>query len=191
MAIKKTLQSTEDADLFKKTVGNVKAVNSDKVMLAPSNKPKPFPQPKSPVNTPSFEQTVSRDSDILYQEDSIRFIAPGLQKNVLKKLRKGFFGLDASIDLHGLTRRQANVQLACFIQNSIEAGCRCIHIIHGKGYHSLNNQPVLKNNINGWLRQHKAVQAFCSAPSKEGGVGAVFVLLKRSQKYGKKEAEQY
>jgi DNA-nicking Smr family endonuclease len=55
--------------------------------------------------------------------------------------------------------------------------------VHGKGYRSLDNQPVLKNNLNLWLRQHRDVQAFCSASPKDGGAGAVLVLLRLSEKY--------
>jgi hypothetical protein len=43
---------------------------------------------------------------------------------------------------------------------------------------------VLKNDINIWLRQHQEVQAFCSTAQKDGGAGAVFVLLRLSDKYG-------
>jgi DNA-nicking Smr family endonuclease len=58
-----------------------------------------------------------------------------------------------------------------------------VHIIHGKGYRSVDSHPVLKNDLNLWLRQHKDVQAFCSAPPKSGGTGAVFVLLRLSEKF--------
>jgi DNA-nicking Smr family endonuclease len=44
--------------------------------------------------------------------------------------------------------------------------------------------PVIKNELNRWLRQHKDVQAFCSASQKDGGTGALFVLLRLSDKYG-------
>ena len=70
-----------------------------------------------------------------------------------------------------------------FLHDCAETGCRCVHIVHGKGYRSADNHPVLKNNLNLWLRQHKDVQAFCSAPPKDGGTGAVFVLLQLAEKY--------
>ncbi|HIF55181.1 MAG: Smr/MutS family protein [Methylococcales bacterium] len=188
--VKKTL-SSEDTALFRKTIGKIKAIKSDSVLLTDTSKPKPYPQTQT-LNTPShFAEVIDNEIEKLHQEDSIRFIAPGLQKNVLKKLRKGFFGLDASIDLHGLSSREADFQLSRFLQHSLANGYRCIHIIHGKGYRSPNNQPVLKNDINVWLRQHKEVQAFCSTPQKEGGTGAVFVLLKISEKYGEEEDPQY
>ncbi|MDD1606319.1 MAG: Smr/MutS family endonuclease, partial [Methylococcaceae bacterium] len=57
------------------------------------------------------------------------------------------------------------------------------HIVHGKGHRSPDNYPIIKNNLNVWLRQHKDVQAFCSATPKNGGTGAVVVLLQLSEKY--------
>lgn len=180
---KKTL-SAEDSALFRQTIGRVKTIESDKLILNSKEKPKPYPkQQAAEINNP-FENAVDSGTEKLFQEDSLSFLAPGLQKNVLKKLRKGFFGFDATLDLHGLTSQEAQHQLSKFIYYSVEDGFRCVHIIHGKGYRSENQQPILKNDINIWLRQHSAVQAFCSTPQKDGGTGAVFVLLKLSEKYG-------
>ncbi|KAF3978363.1 MAG: DNA mismatch repair protein MutS [Methylococcales symbiont of Iophon sp. n. MRB-2018] len=181
--VKKTF-CCKDSDLFRSTIGEVKAVKNNKLLIEPANKPKPYPQTQFQNNNSHFLDPNHSEIEKLEQEDSVCFIAPGLQKNVLKKLIKGVFGLDASIDLHGLTSREANIQLSRFLQSSIETGCRCIHIIHGKGYRSANKQPILKNDINVWLRQYKEVLAFCSSPQKKGGTGAVFVLLKLSEKYG-------
>ncbi len=183
--------SEEDSTLFRQTIGKVKSVESDNILLTSKNKPKPYPKQKKLEIDDIFENPVASETEKIYQQDSISFLAPGLQKKVLKKLRKGHFGLDASIDLHGLTSREAKHQLSKFLHFSVEDGCRCIHIIHGKGYRSPDNLPVLKNEINLWLRQHKDVQAFCSTPPKDGGTGAVFVLLKLSEKYGEEEKPKY
>ncbi|MDO9169843.1 MAG: Smr/MutS family protein [Methylobacter sp.] len=179
---KKNLTS-EDSHLFRQSIGKVHAVNSDKVLLTQGNKPKPYPK----TQTVNVDEHLSAKTDFAIEkvgiEDSLSFTAPGLQHNVLKKLRKGHFGLDAEIDLHGLNSNDAKRQLLHFLHGSVEQGCRCVHIVHGKGYRSADNHPVLKNNLNLWLRQHQDVQAFCSTPPKDGGTGAVFVLLQLSEKY--------
>lgn len=173
----------EDSDLFRLTIGKVHTIKSDKVLLTESNKPKPYPK-SSAINVEEHLSGADElDVDKVGIEDSLSFMAPGLQHNILKKLRKGQFGLDAEIDLHGLNSDDAKRQLLHFLHDSVEGGCRCVHIVHGKGYRSADNHPVLKNNLNLWLRQHKDVQAFCSAPPKDGGTGAVFVLLQLSKKY--------
>jgi DNA-nicking Smr family endonuclease len=179
-------ESVSDFDLFRQTIGTVQAVKKDKVALHEQLKPKPKPHPK-PV-TVNFDAHLSsrnpEDIETVGIYDSMNFLSAGLQNNVLKKLRKGFFGIDAEIDLHGLNTHDAKRQLLHFLHNSVEEGFRCVHIVHGKGYRSLDNLPVIKNELNRWLRQHKEVQAFCSATPKDGGTGALFVLLRISDKYG-------
>lgn len=173
----------EDSDLFRITIGKVLAVKSDKVLLTEDSKPKPFPKSQAVDVEEHLDGAAGFDVEKVGLEDSLSFTAPGLQHNVLKKLRKGQFGLDAEIDLHGLNSNEAKRQLLHFLHACVEDGCRCVHIVHGKGYRSADNHPVLKNNLNVWLRQHQDVQAFCSAPPKDGGTGAVFVLLRLSKKY--------
>ena len=181
--VKKILTS-EDSDLFRQTIGKVRPVNNDKILLTTEHKPKPYPKETSLPLACLLTLSTEHDLDKVGIEDSLSYIAPGLQTSVLKKIRKGFFGLDAEIDLHGLTSNAAKQQLLQFLYNCTYSGCRCVHIVHGKGYRSAEQQPVLKNNLNLWLRQHQDVLAFCSAPQKDGGTGAVFVLLRLTNKYG-------
>lgn len=179
----KKIITPEDSNLFRQTIGKVHTVKSDKVLLTKDSKPKPFPKAYAINMEERLSCAVELDVEKVGLEDSLSFIAPGLQHNVLKKLRKGHFGLDAEIDLHGLNSNEAKRQLLRFLHDCVEDGCRCVHIVHGKGYRSIDNHPILKNNLNLWLRQHKDVQAFCSTPPKDGGTGAVFVLLQLSGKY--------
>jgi len=51
--------------------------------------------------------------------------------------------------------------------------------VHGKGLRSGPRGPVLKHAVNTWLRKVDAVLAFASAPRRDGGTGAVYVLLRR------------
>ena len=176
--------STHDSDLFRGAVGQVRRIEVDTLILKPEQKPRPLPTFKPLEQVDPLQNEVQDNLETLYQEDKVGFIAPGLQKNVLKKLRKGYYGVDAEIDLHGLTSREAQQQLLRFLHFCVEDGCRCVQIVHGKGYNSPGNQPVLKNDINLWLRQHQDILAFCSTPPKAGGTGALYVLLKLSDKFG-------
>jgi len=187
--VAKKILSPEDSDLFKQAIGKVHKVKSDKVLLTPDNKPKPYPKrPAVNVEGHLIYPEASLELDKVGIEDRLSFLNTGLQHKVLKKLRQGFFGLDAEIDLHGLTSEEAKRQLLNFLHHCVEDGCRCVHIVHGKGHRSPDNHPILKNNLNLWLRQHKDVQAFCSASQKNGGTGAVVVLLQLSEKYSYQES---
>ncbi len=181
----KTPLNSEDSDLFRQTIGKVQLVKQDKVALHEQrqSKPKPYPKPLAVNFDTSLSSRRMEDLETVGLHDSMNFLSAGLQNNVLKKLRRGYFGIDAEIDLHGLNSSDAKRQLLHFLHNGVEEGCRCVHIVHGKGYRSLDNLPVIKNELNRWLRQHKDVQAFCSANPKDGGTGALFVLLRLSDKF--------
>lgn len=173
----KKFPTAEDSDLFRQAIGHVQKIKTDKIHIG-NAAPKPYPKAKPLSGHEEWRRHDNSEIEQVSHEQTLIFTAPGLQKSVLTKLRKGFFGIQGNIDLHGLTAEAAQRELLNFIQDSLEKGYRCVHVIHGKGYGSNETQPVLKNQINRWLREHLAVQAFCSAPQRQGGAGAVLVLLK-------------
>ncbi|MGH8397088.1 MAG: Smr/MutS family protein [Gammaproteobacteria bacterium] len=109
--------------------------------------------------------------------DGLFYAKPGVQNTVIRKLRRGHFSVGAKLDLHGLRSEDARVALVEFLQSVRGKRIRCVRIIHGKGYRSGPKGPVLKQKLNGWLRQRDGVMAFCSARPVDGGTGAVYVLL--------------
>ena len=142
------------------------------------NRPKPTPKYK--VYNREYEWLNTNDEVIndVGHEECLSYTAPGIQNAVLTKLRKSFFPVQGELDLHGLHAEAAKKRLQEFLMTNSRTGRRCVLIIHGKGYRSADSLPILKNHLNRWLRQHALVQAFCSAPNRHGGAGAVFVLLK-------------
>lgn len=113
------------------------------------------------------------------EKDDGSFIRPGLQRQTLRKLRRGDWPVQAQLDLHGLTREAARRTLAVFLMDSVQQGCRCVRVIHGKGLSSTDKEPVLKKLTGNWLTQHESVLAFCQARLENGGSGALEVLLKK------------
>lgn len=114
----------------------------------------------------------------VHSEDYISFARTGLQYRIRQKLRRGEIAISAQLDMHGLTVAQAKLALQQFLAKAIREHYRCICIIHGKAARIEDNRPILKNNVNQWLRGYPGVLAFCSAKPAHGGVGAVYVLLK-------------
>ena len=112
-------------------------------------------------------------------EDEISFARSGVQQNVMRKLRRGLYRIEAELDLHRMTSEQAHEALRDFIVQCQYRHIRCVRIIHGKGLGSANKLPVLKSRVNSWLRQWDNILAFCSARKCDGGTGAVYVLLRR------------
>lgn len=111
--------------------------------------------------------------------ETISYTAPGVQDRVLRQLRRGGFRIDAELDLHGLNRDKARAEVALFFAECRDRDHRCVRIIHGKGHGSPNTGPVLKRQLDGWLRKLRDVLAFCSARPVDGGSGAIYVLLRR------------
>lgn len=82
-----------------------------------------------------------------------------------------------SLDLHGFTAAEAEREVLDFLKTSKKMGLRKVLIIHGKGYHS-EGQPVLKKEVLRLLEKSSVAGEFGTADRKEGGSGAVWVLLK-------------
>ena len=120
----------------------------------------------------------SHDVDIATGEELL-FRRPGIDKETIRRMKRGHYVLEGELDLHGLTVEQARSTFASFLHEAVRQGLRCVRIVHGKGLGSEARLPVLKGYVNRWLRQTDAVLAFCSARPEQGGTGAVTVLLKR------------
>jgi DNA-nicking Smr family endonuclease len=108
------------------------------------------------------------------------FVRPGLGTDVLGKLRRGHWTLQAELDLHGRTADEAHDVLADFLYEARVRGYRCVRVVHGKGLTSPNREPVLKGRVRRWLSHWDDVLAYCEAPQHAGGGGAVLILLKGS-----------
>lgn len=168
----------DDDDLFRQAMRGV-------APLKPDNRIRRKPAPKKPPSRRDDhgEPDLSGFTDNTFEQtcpERLYFERPGgAQKSVLKKLRAGELPIDSTLDLHGLTVDQAREQLIDFIEECRQFDYRHVIIIHGKGFRS-QSKPVIKPMVNRWLRQSDQVLAFCSAQPKDGGTGAVYVLLRRS-----------
>ena len=99
----------------------------------------------------------------------------------LGELRRGTFGIERVLDLHGLALDEARDALVTFLARELALGERAVLIVHGKGNHSPRGQSMLRLEVAAWLSQGAAseyVSAFCTALPDEGGEGAMRVLLR-------------
>lgn len=120
--------------------------------------------------------------DLAESTEFVEGSVQGFDERVLRRLRKGEFPVGATLDLHGLTRDQARPALEKFLTDARVAGRRCVLVVTGRGLHSPDAIPVLKEGVQRWLthgRPARQVLAFCSARPQDGGTGAVYVLLRR------------
>lgn len=106
------------------------------------------------------------------------FVRPGLNADVLRKLRRGGIAVQAELDLHSHSVEEAREALAVFLAECRAKGWRCVRVIHGKGHGSPNREPRLKGKVRRWLQQRDEVLAYCEPREHAGGSGAVLVLLR-------------
>ncbi|KWT92700.1 Smr/MutS family protein [Candidatus Magnetominusculus xianensis] len=104
---------------------------------------------------------------------------PAARKDLLNRLHRGVFSVQDYVDLHGYTLEEAEIITVEFIVESVRRRFRCVKIIHGRGLRSPSG-PVLKDALIKWLtgRMRKHIKAFATARGCDGGLGAVYVLLK-------------
>ena len=168
-----------ERDLFALTVGAITRLRE--VAVAPH-------RPKPPATARQRErdeaavmlEAISDEFDVeslLDTDDSLSFRRPDIGPEVVRKLRRGVWAIQAQLDLHGLRRDEARERLNRFIHDARRGGLRCVRVIHGKGNGSPGREPVLKGKVKSWLVQKKDVIAFTQARASDGGTGALLVLL--------------
>ena len=111
-----------------------------------------------------------------------RGIAAGVDKRTATRLRRGQIPIEGRIDLHGLTQEDAYRALSAFLAGSQEAGRRCVLVITGKGLRPDGRVGVIRASLPHWLNQphnRPRVLAFAGAAPRDGGEGALYVLLRR------------
>jgi DNA-nicking Smr family endonuclease len=172
----------DDAALFRATVGKVKP-------LAEQNRITPLPPPRKPIlrpTTPPFALSGTLSDGCIAGSSSNStapdapndFLGNGLSRMALRKLRRRNGPIQDRLDLHGLHSDAACKSLQQFLHQAVQRELRCVLVIHGKGMNSPGGEAVLRKLSRHWLAQHPDVLGYCDAPPKEGGSGAVLVLLK-------------
>jgi DNA-nicking Smr family endonuclease len=169
------------------------AVDGAKPLQDRSGRVKPAPQPLSvakPELDPDLEAydelralvTGEMPFDIADSDEFIEGHVRGLDPRVVRRLRRGEFAVQAHVDLHGLLKDEAKTELETFLTRSRQQGRRCVLIVHGRGLHSKDQVPILKEALKRWMhtaRFARHVLGFATARPHDGGAGAIYVLLKK------------
>ncbi len=172
---------------FSEMMGDVAKIKQDKAVLrtnGPIKKDKSLSYLRAMAEADT-EQLVdglsSEISKLVTSDEELLFATPGVQLGLIKRLHKGHIPWEAGIDLHGMTVDTARDELSLFIRDSQRNAMRAVIVVHGKAFSQEGQQPLLKSYVNDWLRQMPNVLAFSSAQPKDGGAGALYVLLKQTK----------
>lgn len=139
---------------------------------------------KTPIRVRAPETNIEmvsqiEDAEPLGSDAVLSFCRTGIQNKVFRKLRQGAIRPEAELDLHGMYAEKAKQAVNQFLVRCLARQYYCVAIIHGKGSGRSETPPILKNKLNNWLRNYEDVLAFHSAPLRRGGVGAVWILLRK------------
>jgi DNA-nicking Smr family endonuclease len=181
-ARREAAQRSKEADsaLFKRSVGQVHALPDTGRAEHPRKRPRPVAASRQQDEQAVLQESLSDEFDVeslLETDESLSWRRPELGIDVVRKLRRGVWALQAELDLHGMRTDEAREQTSGFLRDAQLKGLRCVRIVHGKGLGSPGRQPVLKDKVKRWLVQSDRVLAFVQARADEGGVGALVVLL--------------
>lgn len=177
-------QRQAEANIFRTSVGQLQPLKAAQRHHSPPQAPAPLAFKHLADEKAALQESLSDEFDaesLLETDDNLSYVRAGVGADVVKKLRKGTWVIQAQIDLHGLRRDEAREKMAEFLRQCGKEGLRCVRIIHGKGHGSLNKEPVLKQKVRNWLVQKEEVMAFCQATAADGGAGALIVLLKNGR----------
>lgn len=183
-AARRKAQETEAA-VFRKAVGAVHPLADTGRHVVEA--PKPIPARRQADEQAVLQESLSDEFDVeslLETDETLSWRRPELGLDVVRKLRRGVWALQAELDLHGLRTDEARTQLSAFLRDAQNKGLRCVRVVHGKGLGSPGRQPVLKDKTRRWLVQSDRVLAFVQARADEGGAGALVVLLQPGGRSG-------
>ncbi|WP_153913175.1 DNA endonuclease SmrA [Shewanella sp. TC10] len=176
----------QDDDLFMAEMADVKPLRANNSHFNTSSQGVTDAQlaRRAAAEQNEYLQKLSIDPAMLLAvkpDDVLSYKKNGVQEEVFRHLRLGKYQIKSVIDLHAFRLSQAREALIELVLKAHNRGERNLLVIHGKGYKSKPYPALMKSAVNNWLGQFEEVQAFHSATNEQGGTGALFVMLVKSE----------
>jgi len=174
----------DDAQAFQQAMGDArKLAGPERVRLAPAPPSPGAPHKRSGGPTTgaraapeSLPFTVEQDGELWTAR------ANGIDRAFLRKLGTRRFAVEARLDLHGQTKREALRALERFLTTADGLRTRALLVVHGRGLHSGDDGPALRETVRDFLTRGgfaSMVLAATTAPPALGGGGATLIWLRR------------
>ncbi len=169
----------DELDLWKQVTANVDRI----VRGTLPSKPRPT-ESQEPTSLPGIRHAArtqqERTEPRLVSHPPLDPSGPvNTDRRTFERLKRGKMPIESRLDLHGRTQLEAHDALDRFLAASAARGYRCVLIVTGKG---VDGHGVLRQMVPRWFAEHdnrKKIITFCPAQPRHGGVGALYVLLKR------------
>ncbi len=183
-------RKSDEARYFLEAMSDVKPLSGSRKTV--TRIPNPNMKPAHPVRDDELEAMThlsdlvsgAADMDITFSDEYIEGSVHGFSTKLMQKLKKGQFPVQDYVDLHGLTKQEAEIRIRDFLLQSNRLGLRCVLVVHGRGLNSEDHIPVLKERLPIWLSRgpvKKIVLAFSTAMPYDGGTGAIYILLRKAK----------
>lgn len=174
-------QNENDEMLFMEAMSRVREIEEFREMDV-ERKPPVRLRKKSERAVENIMEDIAKGIEPIRISDTqeyVEWMNPAYTRNLTDMLHRGDIAVQDFIDLHGCTVREAENEVRAFLRRAIQQGLCCVKIIHGRGLGSVKG-PVLKEALIGWLSRgfRKQIVAFTSARQCDGGLGALYVLLR-------------
>ena len=180
----KNALSAEDIELWREMTRDVKPMEGRGYVRHHEEKPAKVKQKKASKPRRDAAPVIAKETAGVKRGVDI-------DRNTMKRLKRGEIAIDAWIDLHGMNQGAARQALIGFIRNCHASGHRCVLVVTGKGNTGQRSDDwfgrtpgVLKQNVPLWLRESEldglVLQAVSARP-KDGGDGALYVYLRRNR----------
>jgi DNA-nicking Smr family endonuclease len=179
------IEDDEDFKAFQTEMKGVKPIKAKKTVDVVKNKvPEPSlihrRQMAVKIEQQSNNHLTEEIIDLVHPMDVLEYRSDGVSLGVYRNLKRGQYPIDARLDLHRKKMAQSREEVFQFIKDCQKYDIRSAIILHGKGELS-EPKAFLKSCVNTWLKQIPEVLAFHSAQKHQGGVGALYVLIKKSE----------
>lgn len=173
-----------DIDSFLEEMADVKPIARPNKIESTGKQPESLAQK---LKRRALEQQIANDDNGLSIEkvspvdphDFLSYKQDGVQEGVFKNLRLGKYLIDTHLMLNNLKFDEARHSLYQTLQDCHKRGVRTVLVQHGLGLNSKPFPAFLKSYVNQWLKQMDIVIAYHSAMKHHGGLGSVYVLLKK------------
>ncbi len=176
-------------DDFARAMAGVRPIDPHRAPSLPSPRPRHVSRPIADSDAEAMAElsdlvTGAGTFDIANTAEMIEAAASGVDRRLVRRLRRGDFSYRRHLDLHRMTVDEARSAVDAFLKRAAHDGQRCVLVVHGRGLSSPGKIPVLKKELVAWLsrgRWARHILAFASARACDGGTGALYVLLRRKR----------
>lgn len=182
---RRPLISADDVRLWAKVVENAKPL-PETPPVAPPAEDDAEPETPDPYDYPSPRLPPMRETErrVAKSQGALSHgTTAGIDKRTAERFKKGEMEVQGRLDLHGLTREAAHGALHRFIADCILRQRRFVIVVTGKGLRS-DGEGILRTEVPRWLNEPELramILGFSYAQPRDGGQGALYVLLKRDR----------